>query len=87
MSATTGTSSVAELLGPVEGRGLEILTPEALAFVAELHRRFNPERERLLGGRAERQERLDAGELPEFLDETRELRESDWTVAPSPPEL
>jgi malate synthase len=87
VSATTGTSSVAELLGPVEGRGLEILTSEALAFVAELHRRFNPERERLLAARAERQERLDAGELPEFLEATRELRESDWTVAPPPSEL
>jgi malate synthase len=87
VSATTGTSSVAELLGPVEERGLEILTPEALAFVAELHRRFNPERERLLGARAERQARLDAGELPDFLEETRELRESDWQVAPPPPEL
>ena len=87
MSATTGTSRTPELVGPVEGAGLEILTPEALAFVAELHRRFNPERERLLGLRAERQARLDAGELPDFLEETRELRESDWTVAPVPPEL
>jgi malate synthase len=87
VSATTATSSVAELLGPVEGRGLEILTPEALAFVAELQRRFNPERERLLAARSERQARLDAGELPDFLEETRELRESDWKVAPAPPEL
>jgi malate synthase len=87
VSATTGTSSVAELLGPVEGRGLELLTPEALAFVAELHRRFDPERGRLLGVRAERQARLDAGELPDFLEETRELRESDWQVAPPPREL
>jgi malate synthase len=87
VNATTGTSSVAELLGPVEGTGLEILTPEALAFVAELHRRFNPERERLLAARAERQARLDAGELPDFLEETRELREDDWQVAPAPSEL
>jgi malate synthase len=72
------------VLGPVEGRGAEILTPEALAFVAELQRRFGPERERLLAARTERQGRLDAGELPDFLDETREIREGDWNVASVP---
>lgn len=87
MSATTETSSPAEVLGPVEGRTAEILTPEALAFVAELHRRFDAERRRLLSARMERQERLDAGERPDFLEETRELRQSDWQVAPAPPEL
>ena len=65
----------------------EILGPDALAFVQELHRRFNPERERLLDARLVRQERLDAGERPHFLDETREIREADWRVAPAPPAL
>ncbi|MEO6487548.1 MAG: malate synthase A, partial [Thermoanaerobaculia bacterium] len=60
----------------------EILTPEALAFVTLLQRAFNPRREELLAAREERKERLDAGELPDFLPETREIRESDWTVAP-----
>ncbi|HET8653416.1 MAG TPA: malate synthase A [Gaiellaceae bacterium] len=87
MSAITETSSPAEILGPVEGRAGEILTPEALAFVADLQRRFNPERGRLLAARTERQERLDAGERPDFLAATRELRESDWRVAAAPPEL
>ena len=87
VSATTETSSGVEVLGPVEGRAAEILTPEALGFVAELHRRFNPERERLLAARQERQERLDAGERPDFLEGTREIRESDWQIAPAPPEL
>ena len=87
MSATTETSSPADVLGPVEGRAGEILTPEALAFVAELQRRFGPERARLLAARSDRQARLDAGELPDFRDETRELREADWTVAPAPAEL
>ncbi|HEY7706149.1 MAG TPA: malate synthase A [Gaiellaceae bacterium] len=86
MSVTTGTSS-ASVLGPVEGAGAEILTPEALAFVAELHRRFDPERERLLAARVERQQRLDAGERPDFLGETREVRQGDWRVAPAPLEL
>ena len=87
MSATTETSSPTEVLGQVEGRATEILTPEALAFVAELQRRFNAERERLLAARMERQARLDTGERPDFLEETREVRESEWQVAPAPPEL
>ncbi|HEY8193282.1 MAG TPA: malate synthase A [Gaiellaceae bacterium] len=86
MSAITETNS-AEVLGPVEGRSAEILTPEALAFVAELQRRFDPERKRLLAARGERQARLDAGEVPDFLEETREIREGDWRVAPAPPDL
>ena len=87
MSGTTETSNSAEILGPLKGHELEILTPGALAFVAELHRRFDPERRRLLAAREERQKRLDAGERPDFLDETREIRESDWTVAPAPDDL
>jgi malate synthase len=76
-----------ELRAPVEGRGEEILTQEALEFVAELHRRFDPTRKNLLRRRAERQARLDAGELPDFLPETREVRESEWKVAPVPADL
>jgi malate synthase len=86
VSAITETSS-AEVLGPVEGRAAEVLTPEAFAFVSGLQRRFGSERERLLAARVERQRRLDAGVLPAFLDETHELREADWTVAPAPAEL
>jgi malate synthase len=87
VSGITETSNRAEILGPLKGHELEILTPGALAFVAELHRRFDPERRRLLAAREERQERLDAGERPDFLAETREIRESDWTVAPAPDDL
>lgn len=65
----------------------EILSPGALAFVAELHRRFDGRRRELLAARAERQARFDAGELPDFLPETREVREGDWTVAPIPADL
>ena len=54
MSAITGTSSAVELRGPVEGRAGEVLTPDALAFVAALQRRFSAERERLLAARAVR---------------------------------
>jgi malate synthase len=87
VSGTTETSNRAGILGPIKGHELEILTPGALAFLAELHRRFDPERRRLLAARQERQERLDAGERPDFLAETREIRESDWTVAPPPDDL
>jgi malate synthase len=68
----------------VEGAD-RVLTPEALSFVAELHRTFDERRRELLEERRRRQERLLAGELPDFLAETRGIRESDWTVAPTPP--
>jgi malate synthase len=76
-----------EVRAPVEGRGEEVLTEDALEFVAGLQRRFNPTRGGLLATRAERQERIARGELPDFLPETREIRESDWRVAPVPDDL
>jgi malate synthase len=76
-----------ELRAPVERRGEEILTSEALEFVADLQRRFGGTREQLLARRAERQRRLDGGELPDFLAETREMRERDWRIEPVPPDL
>jgi malate synthase len=85
----TGTEVVSgvELVAPREGRDEQVLSPDALAFVAELHRRFDGTRHALLAARAERQARLDDGELPDFLPETREVREGDWRVAPVPPDL
>jgi malate synthase len=65
----------------------KVLTREAIAFVADLQRRFNPRREELLAARAERQSRLDAGEKPDFLADTVNIRESDWTVAPLPQDI
>jgi malate synthase len=65
----------------------EVLTPEALRFVGRLHREFDPERRRLLAARAERQTRFDSGELPEFLEATREVREREWSIAPVPKDL
>jgi malate synthase len=85
--AGTEVAAGVELRAPVEGRDEEILSPDALAFVAELHRRFGVTRRELLAARVERQERIDAGELPDFLPETREIRESDWRVAPVPADL
>jgi len=65
----------------------EILTEEALGFLAELHQRFDARRRELLEARIERQKRFDAGELPDFPEETRDIRESDWTVGPIPADL
>ncbi len=76
-----------EVIGPVEGDFAEILTPEALSFVADLHRRFNSERETRLRARALRQERLDRGELPDFAAETQNIRDGDWRVASVPGDL
>jgi malate synthase len=60
---------------------------EALAFVTALHHKFDGERRALLARRHERQRRFDAGELPQFLDETAALRGGAWTVAPAPADL
>ena len=64
-----------------------ILTADALAFVADLQRRFGPARLDLLRRREERQVELDAGVRPDFPIATREVREAAWTVAPAPPDL
>ncbi len=64
-----------------------VLTPEALAFVAKLHRAFEPRRQQLLAARVERTKRLDAGERPDFLPETAHVRAGDWKVAPIPQAL
>ncbi len=75
------------ILGPLTPAFAQILTPEALAFVAKLHRAFEPRRRALLAARAERQLQFDAGALPDFLPHTRHLRQADWRVAPQPKDL
>ena len=72
---------------PVSPEYATILTPEAIAFVIALHRKFNRRRLELLQKRAERQTRIDAGERPDFLPETAHVREGNWTVAPIPADL
>ncbi len=75
------------ITGTMAPRFDEILTPAALAFIADLHRRFDSTRKRLLALRAERQKRFDAGETPDFLAETRHIREGDWKVGSIPADL
>ncbi len=64
-----------------------ILTPDALALVAKLHRAFEPKRRELLAARVVRAKKLDAGERPDFLAETKSVREGDWQIAPVPKAL
>ena len=73
--------------GAIEPGYDKVLTPEALAFLADLQRRFNLRREALLALRVERQKRLDEGERPDFLAETTSIREDDWRVAPLPADI
>lgn len=76
-----------QILGQVTSEFAEILTPEALEFVAKLQRNFNKTRLDLLQKRVERQKEIDAGKLPDFLAETESIRNGDWTVAPIPKDL
>src|SRR5215212_11993824 len=76
-----------DVRGEVRPEWDEILSDDALAFVAILQKELNPRREELLRAREERKLRIDGGELPDFLPETRDVRESDWTVAPIRPDL
>ena len=83
----TTTMSGLEILGPIKPGFDEILTPEALAFIAELEGRFGSERLRLLDVRQKRQALIDAGERPDFLPETKPIRDADWKIAPLPHDL
>jgi malate synthase len=76
-----------EIRGPMDDGYEEVLTTEALEFVAGLQRVFGDRIASLLRRRAEQQARFDAGKLPDFLGETKEIREGDWTVAEAPADL
>jgi malate synthase len=76
-----------EITEPVTPEFAEILTPDAIQFVATLVRTYADRREELLQRRAQRQAELNAGKLPDFLPETEHIRNSDWTIAPVPADL
>ena len=76
-----------EIQGPLDKRFDEVLTAEALAFVEELHRGFDQRRRELLAARRDLQHQLDAGWMPDFREDTAQIREADWQVAPAPPDL
>ncbi len=76
-----------EILAPVNESHAAILTPEAVAFIVNLQRTFNARRKELLRARHERQKKLDAGEKPDFLVDSKQIRDSAWTVAPLPTDI
>ena len=77
-----------EIRGKMSPEFGEILTYDALAFLAGLHRKFQPTRLVLLRKRIERQKEIDAGKMPDFLPETRNIREDkSWKVAEIPADL
>jgi malate synthase len=76
-----------EITGAIKPGFEKVLTKEAVAFVADLQRKFNARREELLAARVVRQKKLDAGEKPDFLPDTKKIRDSDWIVAPLPQDI
>ncbi|MGN6519708.1 MAG: malate synthase A [Dokdonella sp.] len=87
MSATVENLPQARIRHSLDTRQAGVLDAGALAFIVDLHERFDARRRALLEGRRERQLRFDAGERPDFLAETRAIREADWRVAPIPAAL
>ena len=75
------------ITGRITPQYAEILTPEAVAFAARLQRAFGARRDELLASRAVRQSALDAGALPDFLPETRAIRDADWVCASVPADI
>src|ERR1700745_3897435 len=87
MTETTNLLQGVVVRGAIKRGYEEILTPDAVAFAVELERRFGAERRQLVTRRAKFQERLDAGWKPDFLPETKAIREADWRVAPIPRDI
>ncbi|MFF2447095.1 malate synthase A [Neobacillus sp. NPDC058068] len=76
-----------EVVGAIKAQYDEILTPEALSFIEELEQRFGARRVELLQYRQKRQQEIDNGKLPDFLLETKHIRNGEWTIAPLPKDL
>ena len=76
-----------EIIGPISAVYGEILTPPAIAFFAKLARKFEARRQELMAQRVVRQAEFDAGKLPDFLAETKTVRDGDWTIGPVPADL
>src|SRR3954467_15459425 len=87
MPTSVAAANGIEALGRSSPEFATILTPEALAFVEKLERKFGARRHELLARRAARQKEFDAGKLPDFLAETKEIRASEWRIAPQPSDM
>jgi malate synthase len=86
MASPTAVAGV-EILDVVTPAYAEILTPEAMKFLGELHRHFDARRVERLAARVKVQEAIDGGALPDFPAETADIRAKEWTVAPIPKDL
>jgi malate synthase len=87
MSSPSSAMQGVEISAPSHPQQETTLSHPALQFVVELQRHFNARRLELLAAQKERQKRFDAGEKPDFLPHTKQIRESEWTVAPIPRDL
>jgi len=87
MKREQGLPEGVRVLGAMTPEYAEILTFDALNFLAKLHRSFDARRRELLDRRAARQQELNAGKLLDFLPDTRGIRQADWNVAPVPADL
>src|SRR5437762_831035 len=76
-----------EITGAIATGYDEILSPDALSFIAKLHRAFESRRRECLQRRQDRQRAFDCGESLDFLTETKHIREGDWSCAPIPRDL
>ena len=76
-----------QITGNIKPGYEQILTTEALQFIERIERHFSERRKELLKRRKSVQEELNQGKLPDFLEETKHIRESDWTIAPLPNDL
>ena len=76
-----------QITGNIKPGYEQILTAEALQFIERMERHFSGRRAELLERRKSVQEELNQGMLPDFLEETKHIRESDWTIAPLPNDL
>ena len=87
METAASTKIVQRILGEMPNSYYEILTNDALEFISKLHVQFNGRRKELLKLREKRQKQLDEGLFPDFLAATKDIRESEWIVAPTPQDL
>ncbi len=84
---TTDVPAGVEFRGPMTPEYAGILAPEALAFIAKLHRAFESRRRELLSRRAARQNEFEAGRMPDFPPETAHVRNGEWTVLSQPKDM
>jgi malate synthase len=87
MSRSTLLPESIEIRGRLTPASTEILGAQALAFVAKLARKFEQRRRELMTARSRRQAEFDAGKLPDFLPQTKPIRDAEWSVAPVPRNL